>query len=197
MATRFYILPIEQVGSARGPKYFAWRFDPDPPGLDVRWGMMDYGLMPTCLLATDVTTAQHNALVANSDVIGAPVNIDSQIGAGNITTVRNALEALRIPAQTAVASDTYRDVLRVVAGVFQFAQRYHGEYGKSIFDEVTTLNTTWAELSTDFQNELLATAATMNIDTSGLTANTTMRQILKRMADAWQGKNFLIGGFSL
>lgn len=203
MTTRFYILPIEVVdrgggNSARGPKYFPWRFDPDPPALvTAQYGLMDYGLMPTALVAADVTTVQHNLLNAQSDVITVPANIDNAIGGGAISTVRSRLEALHIPGNTVQAADTYRNALRVVAGVFQFAQRFHGLYNRSIFDEFTGLNTTWSELSTEFQNELLATAESMAINTSGLTDSTTMRQILKRFADAWEDRTFFIGGFEL
>lgn len=202
MALRFYLIPIEsvQVGdiTARGPKYLQWRFDPDPPALvTATYGFMDYGLMPVALVAADVTNGQHNSLNAQTDVVTTPLNIDNTIGAGSIATVRSRLEDLKIPGNTVQATDTYRNALRVVAGVFQFAQRFHGLYGRSIFDEVTGLNTTWGELSTEFQNELLATAQSMNIDTSGLTSSTTMRQIMRRMADAWEDVTFEFGGFTL
>jgi hypothetical protein len=29
MSKRFYVLPIEQVGNRRGPKYLKWRYDPE------------------------------------------------------------------------------------------------------------------------------------------------------------------------
>jgi hypothetical protein len=198
MTRRYYILPIEVNGTARGPKYFPWRFDPDPPALiNEPWAMMDYGLMPTALLTSDLTAQEHSDLTANSDVIAPPANIDNTITAGALSQVQDALELLKIPAAWVSTSNTYREVLRVVAGVFQFAQRYFGLYGKSIFDEVTGLGTTWSELSTTFQDELLATAESMHIDTSGLTANTTMRTILKRLADAWEGTPIYLGGVEL
>jgi hypothetical protein len=62
MSKRFYVLPIEQVGNRRGPKYLKWRYDPDPPGLDVIWNMMDYGLLPTALVVVDAPDEQHAVL---------------------------------------------------------------------------------------------------------------------------------------
>ena len=98
---RFYILPIEQVdlnGPKRGPKYFAWKFDPDPPGLAARWGLMDYGLIDACLVAADVTQEEHDQLASEVDVAAAPLNLDQNISEIAIPQVQAVLEALRIPA---------------------------------------------------------------------------------------------------
>ena len=41
MAARFYFLPIEVIGTARGPKYLKWRFSTG--GIDCKWSMKDTG----------------------------------------------------------------------------------------------------------------------------------------------------------
>lgn len=51
MTTRFYLLPIEQVGNYRGPKYLKWRFNPD--GLTGQWSLNDFGEADIALIASE------------------------------------------------------------------------------------------------------------------------------------------------
>lgn len=121
---RLYILPIERNGNARGPKYFPWKYDPDPiPALaDTRPATMDFGGIDMCLVAVDVTTAQNNALAVQTDVIAVPQNLDNQVN-GNLTAVADALETLRIPSGWVQTTDTYRSILRTICGMFLYMQR--------------------------------------------------------------------------
>ena len=199
MAVRWYLLPIETAngGLARGPKYFKWRFDPDPPGLDVPWGMMDYGLMSVAIAWADVTTQQHNTLIANNDVRAVPQNLDATIGAGAVATTRNILEQLDIPGNWVTTADTWRGILRSTAGLFQFAQRVHGKFGVTLLPDGFTLDTTWSQLPQGAKDILLETALEIGIDTSGATGSTTLRQIYKTLADAWGAKPIFISGVTL
>lgn len=193
MTIRFYVVPLIGAGvhgDARRPKYIA-----AISGL--AWGAMDYGLYDVALVAADVSAGQHTSISANSDVVSAPANIDNTITAGALTNVKSALEALNIPANWATTANTYRDVLRVVAGIFQFAQRYHGMHNKQLLPSGVTLDTQFQDLPAAMQTELVDVADSMQIDRSGATGTITVRQILKAFADAWQGKTFYIGGFTL
>jgi hypothetical protein len=197
MAIRWYTLPIETIGTARGPKYLKWRFSPE--GLDVPWGMMDYGLMPVCIAWADVSGAQHTALTANADVrhIVQHANIDNNVGGGAVNAIRSGLEDLDIPGNWVQATDTWRQVLRGVMGMFQFAQRVHGKFGTTLLPDGFTLDTTWSELPQGAKDILLETAAELGIDTSGATGSTTLRQIYKAFGDAWGTKPFLISGLEI
>lgn len=74
MAEQRYLVPFETVthgsGTARGPKYFAWRFAIAPLAAlaDAQWELRDYDSESIALVAADVTDEQHAALVAQSDV---------------------------------------------------------------------------------------------------------------------------------
>lgn len=188
MAIRFYIVPIEQVGNARGPEYFHWRFDQNPvAGLEgIRWSLKDYGSINVGIVAADVTTAQHNILAVQSDVTAIPANLDATIGGGNLTAVRNALEGLRIPGAWVQANNSYRTVVRTVTGLFLYAQRVTAlAGGQPLLRLNDNLNTQFQDLPADIRAAMQQAAEEFGYDTSGLTATSTLRQILKQFADDW------------
>lgn len=188
---------MQEVGNARGPKYLKWRFN--PTGLDVPWGIMDYGLMPVCIAWANVTPAQNTTLLANNDVrLGLlNSNLDNTITAQQVQAVRDGLEFLDIPGQWVDVTDTWRVVLRTTCGLFQYAQRLHGKFNVKIVPDGYTLNTTWAQIPAQGKQFLLDTALELGIDTSGATAQTTLRQIYKAFADAWGDKPLMINGVTL
>ncbi len=191
MTVRFYLIPIDVVNNRRGPKYLKWR--ENPTGLDVPWSMMDYGLVNTALVAADVTSPQHNQLAQEVDVTAIPANIDDTVSTQALATVRSELEALNIPGNWVTTSHTYREILRVVAGLFQFAQRHHGLHNKIVLPNENNMDQNWGDLPAAVRSELAATADSFGYDTSGVTASTPIRAILKNLADQWGEQEFNMG----
>ena len=192
MTWRLYTIPITGSGTnhtdPRRPKYVV--------EAGVPWAMMDYGAIPWALVAADVTNGQHNALTSNADVTAFPTNLQGTIG-GNLSTVVNALEAARLPAGWVNASDTYATVARTVAGLMQFAQRYTAiSGGQELVPSSINLNTQFGSLSQQRQDDLLATANSLGYSTAGLQATTTLRAILKNLADQWGARPFTLGGLT-
>jgi len=113
-----------------------------------------------------------------------PDNLDNAIG-GALTTVQNALETRKIPANWVTNVMTYRFVVRKVLAVFRFMQRFVGvtQVMSAFLSGTVTLDTTFADLSATNRQRLLDTAASLNLDTSGFTGASTLRQILKGVAD--------------
>lgn len=191
MAARFYILPIETISGSRGPKYLKWKLN--PTGLAVQWSMFDYGLQDTALVAADLTITQHNTLSANSDVVSVPLNIDDNIAAGALSTVRAQLEALWIPGNWVQTTHTYRQVLRVVAGLFQFAQRHHGLHNEPLMQGTVNWNLTLGDLSQARRDRIQATANSFNYNTNHFTLSSTLRDVLKFLGEAWGETAFFFG----
>jgi hypothetical protein len=192
MTVRVYVLPmvITLVGDRnyRAPKYLGSR-NPPLAGLEnIRYNCMDYGMENVCILIAEVTTAQHNLLSAQTDVLSAPQNIDNNLTAGAVTTVKNFLESLHIPANWVTTAHTYRDVLRLVGWLFQFMQRVHGIFQEKLFVAPNTLSTTYSQLSVGMQSALLQAAQSFSFDTTGLQASTTLRVILKNLADQFNAR---------
>ena len=192
MTVRVYVLPmvIIPVGDRnfRAPKYLGAR-NPPLVGLEnIAYNCMDYGMEDVCILIADVTIAQHNLLSAQTDVLSAPQNIDNNLNAGAVTTVKNFLELLHIPANWVSTADTYRDVLRLVGWLFQFMQRVHGIFQEKLFVAPNTLSTTYSQLSVGMQAALLQAAQSFAFNTTGLQASTTLRVILKNLADQFNAR---------
>lgn len=201
---RFYLLPIEVVitgegTSARGPKYFHWFHDPDPPALvSSPKAMMDYGLIDAALVvAKDITPEDHAALVANPDVVSPPEDIDQNISAGALPTVQAALEALRIPADWVDTSYTYRQMLRMIAGLFQFAQRYHVMHNEQLIDNQSQLDLRWNQIPLARRQRIIATADELGYDYSEVQNTWRVRRILMHLGNQWGSQPAYIGGTEL
>jgi hypothetical protein len=190
---RIYIMPILVVNdNYRGPKYLRWRFNPE--GLDVPWSAKDYGLIDACLVAADVTQEQHEALVAEIDVVAAPVDIDQDISELAIPEIQTVLEALRIPSQWVTTDYTYRDLLRMVAGLFMFAQRHHGLWNEPLIDNVAQLDVQWNQIPLDRRQRVVDTADSFGYEYGDITGTWTVRQILRYLAVQWSDTPVHFGG---
>lgn len=199
MTVRFYILPIQHIiderGDMRGPQYFKWRGD--LTGLEVQWGMMDYGLIDAGLVAADVTQAEHETLMSNPDVASPPANIDQNISDIAIPQVKAVMEQLRIPANWVDNSYTYRQILRMIAGLFQFAQRYHGMHLEPLIDNTDQLDLRWNQIPQARRQRILQTADNLGYDYSEIQNTWLIRRILKHLGDQWGNRVFYLGGFEL
>ena len=192
MAFRLYIVPeqsiILQGEPARFPKYFS----PFP------WNGFYYGFQPIYLVASDLAPADDAAIVANADVFAFPFNLTPTVGGGNVQAARNALEAALIPAQWVSGTTTWRQVARMVAGMFQFMQRLWALLGDVVLiDSSTKLNVQFSSLPANVQAAILQAAADLGYSTANIQANTQVRAILQDMGAQWGTKEFHFGGFTL
>lgn len=195
---RYYLIPVEEIQQGaitfRGPKFFRWRFGSgtiDPVDGNGQW--LDYGLRPTMLVCADVLAADHTFLAAQVDVTDVPLNIDNPISAAALQVVQDALENLQVPGTWVTTANTYREVLRAVAGLFSFAQRYHEMYDEQLVENNVSLGLTWAQVPLAKRQKVQATADALGIDYSPITGTWTLRQILKFLADYWQETPFDFG----
>lgn len=65
MAVRWYLMALDVVGNARGPKYLKWRHN--AAALDVQWSLMDFGALAAAVVAADTNSQQHLELIAYDD----------------------------------------------------------------------------------------------------------------------------------
>lgn len=193
-ALKIYLIPIEQVGNFRGPEYFAWRFDGNGPSINCRWSMMDYGFINNALLvAHDILPADHAALILHADVYAFPDNLDQPIS--DKATIDVFFEAINLPTDWLTPSSTYRELLRKVAGMMQFNQRYSGiSGGQSLFGNGVTLDTNWnsltAQQKTWFNDTVHSFGFPQNVN-----GNPKLRSLAKQAGDLWGTTPFLMGGF--
>jgi len=193
MTIRFYLIPMEEGPGFREVKYFRTRWGSGT--IDAPMGVMDYGLMNVALVVSDVTAEQHDLLVSEIDVVSIPQNINENVSAIALPQVKAAIESLRIPADWITTNNTYRELLRMIASLFQFVQRYHGMHDEVLIDNQSQLDLRWNEIPQNRQQKIIATADFLGYDYSWVTNTMLVRTILKGLADAWGNKPFKIGGF--
>lgn len=198
-----YLVPVETVTVLgkikRGPRYFSWRFTQETEPLNVTWTAMDYGFVPSMLLHTpDITVEQHNTLIIHADVYDWPDNLDQSIAPAD--TIDTFLEAINIPTDWLTPSTTYRELLRALAGMFAFNQRYSGIAAStdgsahSIFDNAT-LATRLNQLTGQEQTWFLQTVSSFGIDPNIVPLNAQLRQLVRQAGNYWGEKPFNLGGF--
>jgi hypothetical protein len=176
---RLYLVPIIGDGlsreTKRRPKYFS--------GTIASWSMTDFGQEPWGLVGADLSPVEHTAIASQSDAFALPQNLDQAIGA-TLNTVQTALETMNVPAHWVTSGMTYRQVIQILYGIFSFFQRYSGLYGVDrIFGGAITLETQWSDIPVVARARIKATADSFGLDTSGVTSTTTVRQMLKGIAD--------------
>jgi hypothetical protein len=191
-AWHLYLVPlVADSDSSRAPKYVT--------ALGVKWSMIDYGFQPVGLVAADVDGATDTSLQGNGDVTKIPDNLDNLLGAGAVSAVQTALENKNIPAGWVTQSLSYRTVLRTIWGFFAFLQRYAVVSGNTnpIIAASVNLDTQFGSLPQTAQDNLAATAKSLGLNTTGVTGTTTLRVILKGIADQWGQRAFTIGGVTI
>jgi hypothetical protein len=188
-----YLLPIAINGNLRGPKYFACRAT-NFIGIVCKWAVMDYGFMPSGLLhAKDISAGDHASLIANADVFLFPLaNLDQAVS--NVTDIRTFFETFQVPTDWLTPSNTYRQLLRSLAGIFQFGQRYTGLSLQPLFGAGVTLDTRYRDLTAQQQGWFDATVTSFGYPSTIIRPNNTFRQMLKAAGDAWGAQPFYLGG---
>ncbi len=192
---KLYITPVIGDGltmqTIRRPKYSAASFVSSH-----LWGMIDFGLEPTCIFVAEVTAPEHTTISGQTDVYSFPDDIDVQLGAQNANTLKNYLETRNIPANWAGNTDTYRSVVHVVGGMFQFMQRLNAFSPIPLFGSGITMETRFNQLSPTMQTALIAAANSMGYDTTSISGGLTLRLALKQLADSWTGGTIDVMGYS-
>jgi hypothetical protein len=153
--------------------------------------MMPFGNEGHYLIAVEAAADVHTTLAALPNVLALPENLDQNLT--GVTALRTALEARNIPAHWISTSFTYRQALRIMVGIFQFAQVYHAETGRRLFQDAITLTTRMNQIPAAERTRLSDVAAKTGLDTSGVTGTTTIRQLLKLLGDQWVTRPIYLG----
>lgn len=177
-----------EVPNSNAPEHFM----PLPEGVKDA-AFMAFGNEGHMLVAADVTPEAHTAITALPRVTVLPEDLDTQLTAGAVTAVESALEARNIPAEWVSTSLTYREVLRCVIGIFQFAQRYNAQTGLRLFRAGVTLSTRMNQIPVARRNELSDVATSFNLDVSAVTGTTTIRQLLRLLGEQWLARPVTFG----
>ena len=193
MAVRYYFVPETVIAGGgrngndlRRPAYVV------EVGV-TSWGSLDMGAEPTFLLAADVTPAQDAAISAGAGTVAIPAAIDNIPAGAALTQTKAALEGLNIPAGGWVDGLSYRQIVRIVACLFLFVQRWRGLGGGRIFGGGVTLDTTIAQLPAAAVTRLQAVADSFGYTYAGITGTSTLRDVLYTLGRQWGNQPIMLG----
>jgi len=194
MAARFYIMPMILSNAIDTNRAATWH--PKYVTSSLRWSAVDYGTERVCICRiADMSDEGHLAISANPDVLSIPENIDNNFTQGAVNVAQTFLESLNIPADWINTNKTYREVLKIVIGIFQFNQRWSAlANGSSPFKEGLNLNTQYNQLNPAAQNRIRECFDSLNVDRSTLTATSTIREALKVFAQGFVLNNLTVVG---
>jgi hypothetical protein len=176
MSAGIYLVAAEGDGTdanPRRPKYV--------PALGVEWSAMDFGAAPVFLVRANLSAAQETLLEINADFFTVPA-LDETLTAGQVSAVQTRLENNGIPAGWVTTARTWRQVLRIVAAMFQLCQR------ANVAIVTANLDLRMNQLPAATRTRLQDAADSFGWDRSGVTATTTVRTALKVLADQWNGR---------
>ena len=196
---RFYLLPIERGidGNTRGPKYFKWKYDPNPPGIDCLWSMKDYGSADICTLATDISQIDHDNLILNSDVYAFSDILDDLMSQSDRGELLDYCELQLIPADWIYAGITFREALKIITSMMLYNQRVCAlmGYPSNPFSGVSQ-NTQYQNILNPLHDALQQAAIELGY-IWGSRDQDQLRKIYKDMGDQWGSAPIYFGFVTL
>lgn len=208
MPVAAFLVPM--IGSGAFTDPFRGKYGRGDPSI-VRVAILrNGGNAHEAMMLIEAAQAWLDTIAADPDcqLLATAANIDDQLTALQVSNIQTFLEGRQIPADWLVAGETRRQALRGLAGMFMFSQRMRGAFGadwkQKLVAHGVTLATEWQALPVQFQNELLATAASLHAagfpgwgDVEAPAPTVTLRAILRSMGNRFQGHRIELAGFVL
>lgn len=199
MPIRAYIVPYtrEFMPAPDDPNTGVWemraKYVQDMVGLKPT--IRGYGAEGFALVVVDVSSLDHGIISGNADVLSFPENLDGTPNASARSQAITALEARNIPAGWINAGITWRQILRTVAKIIRITKDLNGAANLlgRLFADGRTFSTQFQDLPQPMRQRMIAFAQAKGWDTSGLSNTSTLRQILKFLADQVPGALVLRG----
>jgi len=198
---RLYLVPVETVTIGdmeyNGMKYFDWRFDPDPPGIEGPTACIYYGYHPYVLvLALDILQADHDALLTYPDVFVFPPLDQLDQAINPVDNIDVFFEGIDLPTDWMTPSTTYREFIKRTICIFLFCQRYRGiSQGHDLFENVD-LDDKYNDLTIEEQGWFDETVISYGYDPALILPNMKFRQMLKTASDWMDARTVYIGGIA-
>ena len=197
---RFYLIPAVTAILGDGttttyPKYIkSFR---NPTGFPCRFSASRYGRQDMWLnRVMEISDTDAQSLSAFSDVYTFPEDSGIDAAISDKQVIDTFFEGFNIPTDWTTPSTTYRELLRSLANMASFLQRYFGIAGEELFLEGVTLDSRVRDLSALAQTTLQATVLSFGYDIP-INQNSTLRQLLKIAADTLQSTPIHLGDITL
>lgn len=179
--------------NVRAIKYFKSKLTPS--GITAKKSHIDAGFVDVAAVAADLTPAQITQAENLSDVLLLPEDLDTNLTSGAVITAAAALEAWNIPAGWVDTSFTYRQVLRIVVGMFQYLGRLTKLSNVNPFEASVNLSLTYGSLGATWQGWIKQAAVDIKLidESTTVPSSWTVRQILEWMGQQWGDEPITFG----
>lgn len=205
MTIHVYFDPIIRVempdGVHRIPKYFFGGIE-GVDGIHGPRSMMAHGFIDLGVVVANISLADHEFLFDQPDVLsvdprsGQPRDLDEFATQAEINALVNYLDNANafVPMGWASTADTRRAILRGVCIMFQFSSSLSMVAGFLPANQLGfTLNTQWGDLTPQQQGWFHDAAGRIGLPSQEVSDQTTVRQILRFIADSWGEREILLG----
>lgn len=191
MTFRIYLMPMIEKAVPTGPlpgdvRYVrAPKYEPAGPSWAIDLGEAG---QDECLLGAYTTTEEHLAAQNATDVLCIPEDLDNAVG-GAKNVVQQELETRNMPSDWVTPATLWRDVVRRVAALALFLQRISGIMGRSTgsIPKLFAGNTLDNPVPVAFRAPAMQAAVELGIDTTGITATSTVREVFARVTSEDRG----------
>lgn len=202
MALALFLVPMVGTGAtkrdAHHPKYT------HAPEVQ-RYASLGYGPQEVAIAAIQAPQSYLDTVAAQPDatLMATPATIDDTLTAGQVATIKAIFEATFLPDSFVAVGDTRRQVIRTVLGLFAFSIRMHARLGdswkKKAQDRGMTLSSRWNQFPQALKDEFQAIIETYGWTPGelGVTNQSTMREILRAIADQFAARPFAFNGWNI
>lgn len=186
MPTSFFVVPLVLSSGIRIARYTEDEWG-GAFGLPDRSSQVRYSRDSNCILKLDAPQTYLDEVQVQSDtrLICARTDLDTAIGESAAATVQTFLENRGIPSQWVQGTDSHREILRGLIGIFFFTQRTEGIRGISIQQSMlnagVTLDDTWADIGEVAKEQFLEVMRSVRFNIHP-PDNATFRQIFREIA---------------
>lgn len=190
---RFYLIPMEKYRTTRGigrhPRYLS-----DYKGLG--WSNVTYGNSMVGLVAVDNPSAEdHDRLTRHGDVFAFPADLDTRPSPAEAKALDSYLDNIIAPADWVTPEMSYREILRVILGMFFYAQRYAGVSGfKDLFGDGVGMDTKVMDLPDKARLDMITAAKSLWLDDDHIAGDSTMREALLSLASEMASEPVTVAG---
>lgn len=195
-----FLAPMIGTGTLPDPYRAKWQFDPDGLGRVTKAGSIRSARGGVGVLLLDATAEYLTLVRADSAMtsLATPSNIDNALNNGQANAAKTIFEGVGIPGEFINQGDTRREVIRAVVGLFLFSQRLEGRFGTGFWEKAqqrgVTFDTQYADFPQALKDEFVAVRDEHGWDNLGLTNQSTLRQIMKRVSEQFELTPIFIAG---
>lgn len=193
---RYYLVPDVSLQGAvtryRQPAYVKGRVVPD--GLDVPWGALPWGRDARFLLGAEVDASQHLDLSGRAGVTALPIDDRTALSTADQTRLTQFCEAVGLPSAWISNQENGKALAKAFTGIALIIQRFNGRARAPLEGQ---LGLAVRDLTPTQRDHLLEVMNDFGLSRDGITADSTIGQLLLTWGRQWASRDVFVSGRTL